>query len=173
MALQCFLEHISSTMSIPMEELSVVAQLRSGGPTVQPGPAKDNQIVKTYDDVANKGGPSANYDQLGSRHIDYSIIRTTTQGEIIIPTSIYSWQHHPLPGCCKFAVNRWVRSQLHPDLNVPGLSMRREIARKYGYTTLYVSKGPSGGASAEQYDQFTQIYDDGHRQMFVIPTENL
>lgn len=169
-----FLDAISDVMEIPREQLSVRAELRGhGAPTIQPREASADAIKSTYKDIGNGvNGPKGSYDLLGSNHIDYQVIRTVGEGDVTVPLVLYSWQHHPMPGCCKFAINRWVRSNItEPKLNVSAFIMRRAMARKWGYTTLFASSGPSGSASAELYDLYDNVFSDGSRTLYSISTE--
>jgi hypothetical protein len=168
-----FLDNIASTQGYERSGLSIRAELRTGGPTIQPGAAKPEQIETVTESIGNgTSGPHGSYDSLGSKHIQYDVIMQVTEGDISIPRTLYSWQHHPMPGCCKFAVNRWVRSNdaWPNDLQRAALVMRRQIAKTFGYGTLYVSSGPSGRSSGELYDEFQEIYNDNVRSMFAIPT---
>lgn len=168
-----FLDAISDVMEIPREQLSVQAELRGhGAPTIQPREASGDAIKSTYVDIGNGvNGPNGSYDQIGSNHIDYKVIRMVEDGDLTVPLVLYSWQHHPMPGCCKFAINRWVRSNIkEPELNVSAFNMRRVMARKWNYTTLFASSGPSGSASAELYDRYDKVFSDGSRRLYSIET---
>lgn len=160
-ASQAFLAKIAEEMGHDLEQLSLKVELRSGGPTVRPRSSVDSQHVvsTTVLNPDNRYGPSADYDSLGSKHIQYTIELTSQKGKITIPRAIYSWQLHPLPGCCRFAVNRWVvlNEEWSKKLQKEALKLRCTIARNASYKVLYVSSGRSF-VGAELYGEFTQVW---------------
>ncbi len=166
-----FLNDIAEKQGHGRDSLSLVAELCSGGPTVQPDSSRN---VVDQSVVAEPGAnmPFGGYDSLGSKHIEYRVLKTEGTGKTKIPIVLYSFQHHPLAGCCRFALNRWVRcSDSWPtDLQKRGLDFRRAVAKQFGYSTLFVSKGPSGRASGELYNDFETIFDNGHNSLYSIKT---
>lgn len=170
--IDAFLNEVSEGQNIPRAELTMVVDLVSGGPTVFPDTAR-NEVDKSVTAGPDVRIPSGGYDSLGSKHLEFRVTRNIKgKGKTTIPTVLYSFQHHPLAGCCRFALNRWVRStgEWSKELSIAALNFRREIARRNGYHTLFVSSGPSGAASGELYDEFEKLYQNGSNGLFAIKT---
>jgi len=167
-----FLKEVSEAQNIPRTELTMVVDLVSGGPTVQPNTARnvvDNSVIAG----PNTSLPSGGYDSLGSKHLEFRLTRTIKgEGKTTIPTVLYSFQHHPLAGCCRFALNRWVRQtgEWSDALREAGLNFRRAVAKRNGYHTLFISTGPSGSASAEVLDKFEKLFQNGPNGLYGIKT---
>lgn len=167
-----FLKDVAKTLKYPRGELSFVAELRTGGPTVQPGAAGESQIAKVMTAKAGVVLPSAGYDSLGSRHIEYRVIHTAGKGKVKIPRTLYTWQHHVLPGNCRACVNRWVqvlddKKKWPKALQKRALQFRARLAWNAGYKILQVTTGASfkGG---ELLDEFQTIFKGNARVHLTI-----
>lgn len=173
------LDQIAEEKGYDRSTLACELEIRRGGPTVQPGQASDDLIVDRYTLSAEKPGQSLHYDALGggsngTKHAEFRIIRHQEGENVSIPSVIYSFQFHPMPGCCRFALNRWVRlnDAWSDDLQRAALDARLAIARSAGNNTLFVNTGPSGSASAEMVDEFDHLYTspDGRNRLLALPT---
>lgn len=161
-----FLDDIAKTQGYERDTLSFVAELCSGGPTIQPD-SSENHVDETVTAGPGIALPSGWYDTIGSKHLEYRVIRMLSTAKTKIPIVLYSFQHHPLAGCCRFGLNRWVRCLDNWDnkLQKIGLKFRTDVAKVHGCNTLFVSKGPSGsGATGELYDEFDKLWDSGSMQ---------
>ena len=157
-----FLNQITETQGYDRDELTLIADLcGDGGPTIHPNPERNN-VLESVTAAPDAYLPNGWYDDIGSNHIDYRVVRTVGSETTRIPTTIYSFQHHPLAGCCMFALNRWVRSfdDWSHELQLIGLTFRRAVAKHHGCNTLFVTKGPSGnGRTGELYDEFKLLHE--------------
>ena len=170
--IDAFLNDIAEDQGYERDTLSLVTELCSGGPTVFPD-SDANKVDMEVTAGPNIHMPSGGYDSLGSKHIEYRVIHSVGTTKTQIPVVIYSFQHHPLVGCCKFAINRWVRcsDKWSNDLQKVGLNFRRAVANKYGYNTLVVSKGPSGNnKTGELYEEFDKLWAHQQQSLYGIKT---
>ena len=171
-AVNKLLNAISTEKDYDRDSLKLIAELCSGGPTVFPDSDR-NEVVETYEiSEDNNYLPSGNYDDLGSNHIEYRIVHTLgEEGKTQIPTVLYSFQHHTLPGCCGFAVNRWVRcnDDWSRKLQLQALAFRKSVAGCFGFSSLFVSRGASGNnRTGELYAEFEKIFDNGHQTLYGV-----
>ena len=170
-----FLNDISSEQGYERDSLSFVVELCGhGGPTVTP----DQRPRKVYESVTagpNITLPSGWYDTIGSNHLDYHVVHTVgSEGKTKIPTVLYSFQHHPLAGCCRMGIQRWVRcnDNWSKKLEKRALKFRLAVAAKHGCNLLVVSSGPSGSSSGELYNEFEEIFaiNGGKQKLYGIKT---
>ena len=160
-AIDTFLTQISDKFDYDCDSLFLIAELRRAGPTVQPGNANDDQIVK----IATHGSeplPSASYDTLGSHHIEYRIVQKTGSEKVSIERTLYTFQLHVLPGNCGVCVNRWVQVlddvQTWPkSMKENGLRFRAALARSYLYGLMLISTGNSF-SGAEVLNRFETVF---------------
>jgi len=167
-----FLNDIAESQGYDRESLSLVADVCSGGPTIQPNTSQ-NKVDKSVTAGPNVAMPYACYDNLGSKHMEYRVIHTIDNGgKTQVPMVLYSFQLHPLPGCCGFAVNRWVRCNDNwpKKLQTRAMNFRKDVAYSYGYTSLFVSKGASGYNSGELYESFKEIFHNEQQTLYGIST---
>ena len=170
-----FLSQIASTLGYPRESLSLVAELRTGGPTVQPG-AADAKFIEKLVTVKESGDasklPSPWYDTLGSKHIEYRIVMEETKGAVTIPRTLYSFQHHVMPGNCRICVNRWVQvldEKKWPEaLKHAGLVFRARIAKHAAMTRVLLITTGSSFAGAEPYDAYEKIFEGEGRKIYAL-----
>lgn len=167
-----FLKDVAKTLKYPRKELSFVAELRNGGPTIQPGVAEKNQIEQVMTAKMGVHLPSAGYDSLGSRHIEYRVVHTAGKGKVKIPRTLYTWQHHVLPGNCRACVNRWVqvlddKKKWPKTLQKRALQFRAKLARSAGYRILQVTTGKSFKGE-ELLSEFQTIFKGNARVSLTI-----
>ena len=162
-ALNTFMNEIAEVLDYDCDSLSLIAELRRGGPTISPGDASSKQIVSTVR-VSNDGYtlPSPEYDTLGSNHIDYTIVLADGSEKVPIDRALFSFQHHVLPGNCGVCVNRWVRvlDDMHEwsdELLIHALTFRARLARSASYGVMLITTGNSFDG-AERVDLFETVF---------------
>lgn len=164
-----FLNDIAEDTGYSRDSLTLVAELCSGGPTVMPN-SESNVVVKCVTAGPGVSLPSGWYDNIGSNHLEYRVIRTEEDGKITIPMTMYSFQHHPLAGCCRFAIQRWVRcfdATWSQHMQKVALEFRMAVAKHHGCKALFVSSGPSGNSSSgELYGEFESIFSTGNQSLY-------
>ena len=154
-----FLNDIANGTGVKRESLSFIAELCSGGPTVYPNSAA-NQVVNAVTAGDGVDLPSGWYDNLGSNHLEYRVIHTDGK-KTKIPRVIFSFQHHTLPGNCRFSVQRWVRinDEWPSKLQKASVNFRKAVAKVHGCEALFISSGPSGsGKTAELFSEFDLVH---------------
>ena len=156
-----FLDQIAESQDYDRDELTLIADLcGDGGPTILPDP-ECNNVLESVTAAPDAIMPNGWYDDIGSNHIDYRVVRTIGSETTKIPTTLYSFQHHPLAGCCMFGLNRWVREfdNWPTKLQLQALDFRKAVASHHGCNTLFMSQGPSGNdRTGELYNQLELIY---------------
>ena len=166
-----FLDQIAESQDYDRDELTLIADLcGDGGPTIFPDPERNN-VLESVTAAPDAIMPNGWYDDIGSNHIDYRVVRTIGSETTKIPITLYSFQHHPLAGCCMFGLNRWVRSaaEWSPELQRKGLAFRKAVASHHGCTMLFMTKGPSGdGRTGELYDELDMLFDNGDNSLYGI-----
>ncbi len=172
--IDALLNDIAKDTGYDRDTLSFRADLCGhGGPTVFPNPSA-NKVIKSVVAGPSVQLPSGWYDAIGSNHLDYSVIRTEGSGKTKIPFVMYSFQHHPLAGCCRMGIQRWVRcfdSKWSKKMQKKALTFRIAVAKVHGCKGLYVSSGPSGqSASGELYDEFEKLHSLGGQNLYGITT---
>ena len=165
-----FLNDIAKDTGYARDSLSFVAELCNGGPTVHPNSSR-NEVLSVHTAGPDGYLPSGWYDDIGSNHLEYRVI--VTEGDKVkIPRVMYSFQHHPLAGCCMFAIQRWVRcldKKWSSALEKTALEFRKGVAKVHGVNTLFVSSGPSGATEGgELYDEFDMIHDAGRQKLYSV-----
>lgn len=171
------LDHIANASDkYDRKNLRVRCRRLRGGPTVAPNEGAAAQCIGALDSSGNGavGVLRGHYDTLNGDHIQFDVINDVEVEGIKIPRTIYSWQHHPFPGCCRFAVNRWVQCfdpEWDADLHAIALRARLSVAKRYSVTTLYVVKGPSYDGGERWESLSNHIYSDGEREMYAIETD--
>lgn len=170
-----FAAQIADSLGYDRDSLTLIAELRTGGPTVMPGPAKP-KFIESLGELGKGTMPYGGYDSLGSKHIEFRVIERQSQGKVNIERPIYSFQHHPLPGNCRISVNRWVQvlddKPWSPDLLREGLRFRAAVSRTYGYRLLLVSTGASF-QGAEPLDEYELAYKGAGRSIYVLDVSKL
>ena len=173
-----FLNKLATITGLPRDELSITVELRNGGPTVSPPSTVSADVIRKKvegigRDENSPNGPHGHYDTLQSNHLEISVIHTVTEAGVSIRRTIYAFQHHPMAGCCRFGLNRWVRNadpSLPAETWKAGLDFRLKLAKHYGCSTLYVTSGRSFNGG-DLYGDFTKIYtDEGGRSIYALPT---
>jgi len=170
------LDHIVfSFPELDRKKLAVRCTRQRGGPTVSPDDGEAAEVIAMVNSCGDGsiGVLKGHYDTLVGDHIQFDVIHVETHGTVSIPRVLYTWQHHPFPGCCRFGINRWVAQ---PDntwdskLHEIAMRARRAVAKRYSCTTLFVVKGPSYHG-CEEYDKLPEVFSDNSRTMFAVPTE--
>lgn len=173
--IDAFLTDIAEATGHARSSLSFTADLCGhGGPTVFPNPAANN-VLKSVTAAPGASLPSGWYDSIGSNHLDYKVIHTEGKGEVKIPTTLYSFQHHPLAGCCRMGIQRWVRcndSTWSEALQKKAFEFRRAVAKVHGCQILVVSSGPSGNnKTGELYEEFEELMTTSNgSKLYAMPT---
>jgi len=166
---QQFLERIAEAQDLPVESLRIDVEIRTGGPTVSPRAASENVIESrstfwgttvVEDQVVL---PSAEYDGIGSKHLDFMIstLIDSCEGTISVPRSLYAFQIHPFAGNCGLCINRWVRvldeNEWSDELVKHGLTYRAAVARFAMYGLMVITTGNSFSGD-EHFDSFENVY---------------
>ena len=168
-----FLNDIAKDTGYDRDLISFEAELCNGGPTVHPNSAA-NKVISCTTAGPNVSLPSGWYDSIGSNHLEYRVIITEGKGDAKIPRVMHSFQHHPLAGCCRMGIQRWVR--VHDDkwsdkLRKTAFEFRKAVAKAHGCKGLFVSSGPSGsGRTGELYGEFEHIFKVGSTSLYGILT---
>lgn len=168
---ESFFELLASTFDLDRDNLALIAELRNGGPTVQPGPASKNQIEK----VAIYGEdsfPSLWYDSLGSKHVEFRVVEQQKTETATIPRPLYSWQHHVMPGNCRICVNRWVQTHGHnewpAEILDAGLDLRAAFARNEASCSVLVVTTGKSFSGAEPMSRYEEVFKGNGRGIYVL-----
>lgn len=177
-AVKSFLKSISEEQGYPLDSLEFVAELRKGGPTVSPGSGftSDANIVKR---VSSRDStptyPNLWYDNLGSHHVDFKVLRHTGSEKTPVEEIVFAFQHHVFPGNCRICIHRWVRIQdtkpWSPELRAKMFAFRIAVARAARVRTLVISSGKSFCAD-ENFSAFKKSYSNPTHSIYTIDLQN-
>ena len=157
-----FLNGLADLLGYDPKSLSLIAELRNSGPTVQPENATEKQVDEVMTLSDSHWGPTASYDSLGSKHIEYRVLLKGGTAKTPTNRPIFAWQLHPLHGNCGFCVNRWVRimhekTKWTPEAKLWCLKFRSVLARRFAYGVMVVTTGNSFTGD-EVYDEFELLW---------------